>query len=677
MVLQKRIRWLSKNFVPQEKAPIVMAEHSFLLELLILLVLALGSALIFTRLRLSPIIGYLVSGMIAGPYGLHLIQNVKDVGAIAEFGVILLLFTIGLEFSVSRLMRLKHLILGGGLAQMALSGAALIGVALALGVQMKAAIPLAMALALSSTAIVLKLLNERGQIDTVHGRMALGILLAQDLAVVFFLIALPLIAGQALSFSLIAFSKVAALLIGLFIFSRFLLQPLLLSILKSRSQELFRITILALILTTTWLTGEVGLSLELGAFLAGLALAESPYAHQALSDILPFRDTFLAIFFVSIGMLVNLQLVIAQWPLLLAVTLAVIVIKFLAAALAAMLCRNPLRIALLSGFLLFQAGEFSFVFLKGATDLALISDTTYQITLAVIALTMIATPLVAGQAEQWAAAIAALLGTPPKEIHPEIQEKTGNLTGHVLIAGYGLSGRNIGWILKQFNIPHLYIELNATNVQRGKRDGDFIIYGDATSRDLLLEVGIERAKALVLSINDPAAAARTIGVARQLNPNLTILVRTRYVAELEHLHNLGADVVIPDEFEASLQLGNNLMRRFNMNEGRILHAISQLRQQHYNSMVAANAPTHGLSVLDSGRLEYQALPDDSPYLNASLAEIDLRNQAGVTVVGVIRKERTIYNPSGSFRIEQGDTLMLLGNSDEVLQASECLHGHPL
>lgn len=654
-----------------------MPEHTFLLELLILLVLALGSALIFTRLRLSPIIGYLVSGMIAGPYGLHLIQNVQDVGAIAEFGVILLLFTIGLEFSVSRLMRLKHLILGGGLAQMALSGAALIGLALALGVQMKAAIPLAMALVLSSTAIVLKLLNERGQIDTVHGRMALGILLAQDLAVVFFLIALPLIAGQALSFSLIAFSKVAALLIGLFLFSRFLLQPLLLNILKSRSQELFRITILALILTTTWLTGEVGLSLELGAFLAGLALAESPYAHQALSDILPFRDTFLAIFFVSIGMLVNLQLVIAQWPLLLAATLAVIFIKFFAAALAALLCRSPLRVALLSGFLLFQAGEFSFVFLKGATDLALISDTTYQITLAVIALTMIATPIVAGQAEKWAAAIAALLGTPTKEIHPEIQEKTGNLTGHVLIAGYGLSGRNIGWILKQFNIPHLYLELNASNVQRGKRDGDFIIYGDATSRDLLVEVGIERAKALVLSINDPAAAARTISVARQLNPNFTILVRTRYVAELDHLHNLGADVVIPDEFEASLQLGNNLMRRFNMNEGRILHAISQLRQQHYNSMVAANAPAHGLSVLDSGQLEYQAIPDDSPYLNASLAEIDLRNQAGVTVVGVIRKDRTIYNPSASFRIEQGDTLMLLGNSDEVLQASECLHGHPL
>lgn len=662
---------------PTTESTTTMPEHSFLLELLILLALALGSALVFTRLKLSPIIGYLVSGMIAGPYGLHLIQNVDDVSAIAEFGVILLLFTIGLEFSVSRLMRLKHLILGGGLAQMALSGAALIGIAVVLGVQMKAAIPLAMALVLSSTAIVLKLLNERGQIDTVHGRMALGILLAQDLAVVFFLIALPLIAGQQLSFSLIALSKVIALLVGLFIFSRFLLQPLLLSILKSRSQELFRITILALILTTTWLTGEVGLSLELGAFLAGLALAESPYAHQALSDILPFRDTFLAIFFVSIGMLVNLQLVVAQWPLLLGVTLAVMLIKFLAAAIATTLCRYPLRVAALSGFLLFQAGEFSFVFLKSATDLALISNTTYQITLAVIALTMIATPLVAGQAEQWAAAIAGLFGTPPKEVHPEIQEKTGNLTGHVLIAGYGLSGRNIGWILKQFNIPHLYIELNATNVQQGKREGDFIIYGDATSREVLHEVGIERAKALVLSINDPAAAARTIRVAREHNEELTILARTRYVAELEHLHNLGADVVIPDEFEASLQLGNNLMRHFDLNEGRILHAISQLRQQHYNSMVAANAPAHGLSVLDGGLLEYQALPDDSPYLNATLAEIDLRNQSGVTVVGIIRKERTIYSPSGSFRIEQGDTLMLLGANDDILQASEVLHGHPL
>jgi CPA2 family monovalent cation:H+ antiporter-2 len=653
-----------------------MSDHQFLVDLLILLALALASGMIFARLRLSPIIGYLVSGMIAGPYGLHLIRNVDEVKVIAEFGVILLLFTIGLEFSVSRLLRLKRLLLRGGLAQMLLSGAAFIGLGILCGLDLKTAIPLAMALVLSSTAIVLKLLSERGEMDTAHGRMSLAILLAQDLAVVFFLVMLPLLAGQDLTFSLWKIVKVALLLGGLLVFSRYLLQPILLGILKSRSQELFRITILALILMTAWLTGEAGLSLELGAFLAGLALAESPYAHQALSDILPFRDTFLAIFFVSIGILVNLDLVVAQWPLVLTATLVVSIVKFTAALLATTLCRYPLRIALLSGMLLFQAGEFSFVFLKEATDLTLIPDNAYQVTLAVIALTMITTPLIATQAERWSAGIARLFGMSTAKMHPEMQERTANLSGHVLIAGYGLSGRNVGQFLRRFDIPHLYVELNAENVARGRREGEFIVYGDIAATGVLHELGVKRAKALVLAINDPAALARTISIARQSNPELYILARTRYVAELEHLCRLGADEVIPDEFEASLQLGANLLRRFERNEGRILHALSELRQKHYSSMVHSSAPSHGLSVLEVGRLDYQAVPDNSPYLGASLAAIDLRRLTGVTVVGVIRQERTIYNPAGSFCIEPGDTLMLLGNTEEVQRVSELLHGHP-
>ncbi len=655
-----------------------MADHQFLLDLLILLALALFSGLLFTRLRLSPIVGYLASGMIAGPFGLHLIQNVHEVESISEFGVILLLFTIGLEFSISRLLRLKHLLLGGGLAQMLICIAAFIGLATLFGLELKAAIPLAMALALSSTAIVLKLLSERGEIDSAHGRMALGILLAQDLAVVFFLVALPLLAGQNLTFPLWEIGKVGLLLGGLLLFSRYLLQPMLSAILKARSQELFRLTILALILVTAWLTAEVGLSLELGAFLAGLALAESPYAHQALSDILPFRDTFLAIFFVSIGMLVNLDLVVEQWPLVLIATLIVFLVKFGAAAIATKVCRYPLRIALLTGLLLFQAGEFSFVFLKAATSLELLPENVYQVTLAVIALTMIATPVIAGQAEKWAAGLAALFGQPLGQMHPEMQEKTANLTGHVLIGGYGLSGRNVGRILKRFDIPHLYVELNAKNVTEGRSGGDFVVYGDITSGEVMHELGIERARALVLAINDPAALARTIGIARQTNPELYILARTRYVAELEHLRRLGADEVIPDEFEASLQLGANLMRHFARSEGRILHLLAEMRQEHYRSMVHADeAPTHGLSVLEGGQLEYRAVPDDSPSLGASLAEIDLRNQTGVTVVGVIRQERTIYSPPASFRLEPGDTLMLLGTDEDVLRAGELLHGHPL
>jgi CPA2 family monovalent cation:H+ antiporter-2 len=263
-------------------------------------------------------------------------------------------------------------------------------------------------------------------------------------------------------------------------------------------------------------------------------------------------------------------------------------------------------------------------------------------------------------------------------MHPEMQEKTANLTGHVLIGGYGLSGRNVGRILKRFDIPHLYVELNAKNVTEGRSGGDFVVYGDITSGEVMHELGIERARALVLAINDPAALARTIGIARQTNPELYILARTRYVAELEHLRRLGADEVIPDEFEASLQLGANLMRHFARSEGRILHLLAEMRQEHYRSMVHADeAPTHGLSVLEGGQLEYRAVPDDSPSLGASLAEIDLRNQTGVTVVGVIRQERTIYSPPASFRLEPGDTLMLLGTDEDVLRAGELLHGHPL
>jgi CPA2 family monovalent cation:H+ antiporter-2 len=534
------------------------------------------------------------------------------------------LFTIGLEFSFSRLLRLRRLLVGGGLAQMLISGAAFVGLASLYGLDITVALPLAMALALSSTAIVLKLLSERGEFDTAHGRMSLGILLAQDLAVVFFLVGLPLLAGQDLEFSIKEMLKVTMLLGGLFIFSRYLLQPMLLGILKTKSQELFRITILALILVTAWLTGEVGLSLELGAFLAGLSLSESPYAHQALSDILPFRDTFLAIFFVSIGMLVNMELVISQWQLVLIATLLVCVVKFFAAAFATLICRYPLRIAALTGLLLFQAGEFSFVFLKAATDLNLLEADTYQITLAVIALTMIATPVIAAQAERWAAGIATVFGKPPSESHPEIQERTANLTGHVLIAGYGLSGQNVGHMVRNFDIPHLYIELNVDNVEKGRRNGDFIIYGDVTSSEVLKELGIGRARALVLAINDPSALARTIRSARRCNPDIYILARTRYVAELEHLRELGADEVVPDEFEASLQLGANLMRSFRINEGRILHVVSEMREEHYNSMLRNDAPTHGLSVLEGGRLEYQAVPDDSPLPSRLLLESDCR-----------------------------------------------------
>ncbi len=657
-----------------------MPDFGLLYDLLILLGMALASALLFNQLRLSPIVGYLVSGMLAGPYGLHLVTGVHEVELIAEVGVILLLFTIGLEFSVTRLLRLKKLILIGGSVQILLTGGLVYAGARLFGTAPAPAAVLAMAISLSSTAIVLKLLLEKGEIDAAHGRISLAILLAQDLCVVFFLVALPLLRGQTSGLSALGLLKAAALLMGLFLFSRYLLQPLLRSILRTKAQELFRITILALILGTAWITGQAGLSLALGAFLAGLSLSESPYAHQALSDVLPFRDTFLAIFFISIGMLIDLGLVVDQWPLVLGLTLAVALLKTLTGMAATLMVAYPLRIALLAGILLFQVGEFSFVLLKEALALEILPEPIYQSTLAVIALTMIATPFMAGRAPALAARLAALMGRRPLEIGPEIQERTANLDSHVIIAGYGLSGRNVGKILRQMTIPYIFVELNGESVERGRQSGEFIVYGDATSPEVLTELGIARARAVVLAINDPSALARAISSARSLNREVYILARTRYVAELDYLTGLGADEVVPDEFEASLQLSAFLLRRFNLADGKIIQVLSALRQEHYGKMLRRGSPSSGgggaLSVLEGGTTEFQAVPDDSPCLGQSLADLAFRTHTGTMVVGVIRHDRTIYSPPPDLLLEKGDTLMLMGSPEDIIKARELLHGHP-
>ncbi|PLX82388.1 MAG: hypothetical protein C0617_14860 [Desulfuromonas sp.] len=658
-----------------------MTDLSFLNDLLILFGMALANAFLFARLKQSPMVGYLATGILIGPYGLHLIEGVHEVEVMAEIGVILLLFTIGLEFSFSRILRIKGLLLRCGTVQVLLTALIVFAGARLAGLPYETAGALGMALALSSTAIVLKLLLEGGEIDTAHGRTCLAILLFQDLMVIFFLVALPLLGGQTEGISTLGLAKAAALMGGLFLFSRYGLQPLLRGIIRTRSPELFRLTVLALVLGTAWVTAAAGLSLALGAFLAGLALAESDYSHQVLSDVVPFRDTFLALFFISMGMLVDVRVLAEQWPLVLGLCALLCLIKIITGTAAALVTRYPLRAALLCGLIIFQVGEFSFVLMRQALHLGLLDEPIYQMTLAVIALSMVATPLLMPRAPAIAARIAGLFGRPAGETSPEVRERTGNLEGHVIIAGYGLSGRNIGKVLRQMHLPAVHLEMNGEAVRRASKAGEFVVYGDATSPTLLQEVGIMRARAPVLAINDPSALARAIRAARDLNPELYILARTRFVAELDYLTSLGADEVVPDELEASLQLSAFLLRRFSVPEGQTLKVLAHLRQEHYQDLRTPASPPANLSgylsVLEGGKVEFQAVPDDSPCLHRSLAEIDLRRQTGVTVVGVIRHERTIYGPGPGLHLEPGDTLMLIGEPEDVLQARELLHGHPL
>jgi CPA2 family monovalent cation:H+ antiporter-2 len=654
-----------------------MPEFAFLQDLLLLLIMALANAWLFSRLRQSPIIGYLATGMLVGPYGLHLVQGVHQVEAMAEIGVILLLFTIGLEFPFSRILRLKRPMLIGGTTQVAVSALLVYGFSRLFGMSNGTAWALALALALSSTAIVLKLLLERGEMDTAQGKLSLAILLFQDLCVVFFLVLLPLLGGHAEGFSWLAIFQAAGLMAGLSLFARFLLEPLLRGVLRVRSPELFRLTLLALVLGTAWITSQAGLSLALGAFLAGLFLAESDYSHQALADILPFRDTFLALFFVSMGMLVDVRILAQNWHLVLGFFLLLSLLKVGAGTAAALLAGNPLRISLLAGLILFQVGEFSFVLLKQALGLGLIATAPYQLALSVIALSMVATPLLMPRAPALAAGIAGFLGRRTTDLEAETKERTANLEGHVIIAGYGLSGRNVGRVLREMQIPYLYIELNSDSVQTGRKAGEFIVYGDATAAAVLEELGIKKARAMVLAINDPAALTRAIRICRELNPDLYILARTRYIAEMDYLRELGADEIIPDELESSLQLSAYLLQRFGIAEGKIMLHLAQLRREHYSRLRPdglSDDEARPLSVLEGGHIEFQAVPDNSPCLGRSLAELAFRSRTGAMVMGVIRSERTLYNVPPDLCLERGDTLMLLGNAEEIRRARNLLHG---
>jgi len=658
-----------------------MLDLSVLREIFVLLTLALVNAWLFSRLKQSPIVGYLVTGLLVGPYGFHLVKGIHEVEIVAEIGVILLLFTIGLEFSYSRIMRLKGLLLKAGTTQLAVTALAVVLGTLLLGENWRSALGLGMAMALSSTAIVLKLLLERGEIDSAPGRISLGILLFQDLCVILFLVALPLLGSEPHAFSFWTMGH-AALIIGtLYLFARHLLTPLLRGILQLRSPELFRLTILALVLGTAWATYEAGLSLALGAFLAGLALAESDSSHQVLSDIIPFRDVFLAMFFISVGMLVDIRLLLANWWQVLLGLLLLGLAKTIAGALGAIVCNYPLRTALLTGLITFQVGEFSFILLKQSQTLNVLPDATYQLALSVVALSMMLTPLVFQHAEGIATTLTGWLGRPYRHTGEEKRERTGNLEGHVVIASYGLSARNVARILREFRVPYIHIEVNGEAVRRAKQRGEIIMHGDASAPAVLEGAGIHSARALVLAINDPAALARAIPAARELNPKLYILARTRYVAEIDDLLEAGADEVIPDEFGAGLELSTFLMQHFRASEGRILKILEEIRDEHHLRYRKPDAQSQKLastlSVMNGAEVELQAVPDDSPCLGASLTELDFRATTGATVVGVIRQKRTTHNPGPSLRLAPGDTLMILGDPESIHKARELLHGHPV
>lgn len=659
-----------------------MVELNVLRDVLVIFSVSIGVVFLFQKLRLSSIAGFLVAGTLVGPYGLNLISDRDQVEVLAEIGVILLLFTIGLEFSLVRLKASRNLFLVGGPFQVIGVLIMVTAGGIGFGLPVREAIFWGLLLSLSSTAIVLKALAERGETDTLHGRSTIAILIFQDLAVVAMMLITPLLGDQGqegASEVVITLAK-SAVLVGLIILAARVIVPKFLDhIVHTRSRELFLLTVVVIALGTAWFTSLAGLSLALGAFIAGLVISESEYSHQALAEILPFRESFISLFFVSIGMLMDLRIVLEYPGLILLLIGAVLIGKFIMGAGAVLAVGAPLRSAILAGVALAQVGEFAFILAQEGQQAGLLPRDAYNVFLAVSVLTMIITPFLIQWSPKLARRTEALQRLShwwPGRLTTHGDSSQLRIKDHVIIVGYGLNGRNLARVLREVEIPYVVLDLRGELVQREARTGAPIIYGDATNPTVLRQVQIEYARVLVIATSDPFGARRMVQLARGLNPTIHIVVRTRYLKELDELKQLGADEVVPEEFETSIEIFSLVLHTFKLPQRVILEKAEQIRREGYALLRRGELPelAHHLrgGTLTDVEVETCRIDQDSPALGKILMKVAIRPRTGASVIALTRGGITYSNPSEKTVLEVDDVLVLLGARDQIRQAISLL-----
>lgn len=631
-------------------------------ELIILLAVSLPITFIFHKMRLPALVGFLITGVLIGPHGTAFITETRAVERLAEIGVVLLLFTVGLEFSIADIMRSSRQFLIGGGTQVLLTIAAVTGIAMAFHSPLPQAVFFGFLASLSSTAIVLKMYSDRAELDTAHGRLATGILLFQDIAVVPMMLLLPIMgqAGTAGGVTPISvFKTLGIAILGLVIvfFSARKVVPFLLhQVIRLKNREMFFLLVVLLCLGTAWITYSLGLSLALGAFLAGLIVSESEYSHHIVAEIMPFRDYFSSIFFISIGMLLHTYYFVGHWPLLVTLTILLVATKTFLVIVTAKTLRYPIRSALLAGLGLAQIGEFSFLLAQQGQARGLISGDIFQMFINASILSMLATPFMI----HFASRLSERL---PSPAYGERGEAC-TLSGHTIIAGYGMNGRNLARTLRATSIPYVILEVNADTIRRARKEGEPIIYGDITRRDVLERAGVACAKVIVFAISDYAAARMSVRLARQLNKTIFILVRTRYAVEVEDLYKLGADQVIPEEFETSVEIFSRVLNQYHVPNNIIANQINLVRLEGYKMLRGISLEQENIgriAAMFAGATvyNYQTQPG-SHAAGKTLAELDLRKATGATVIAIARNGEAVTNPGPDFRIEEGDILVLLG-----------------
>lgn len=652
-------------------------EYEFLKSLEVIFIASAAVILLLYKLKIPSLIGFIIAGIIIGPHGVGLIKDTHFIEILAEIGVILLLFTIGIEFSMAKLLRIKKAVLGGGGSQVMLTIAASAGLTyLAIG-HVNKSIFFGFLYALSSTAIVLKLLAERGEIDSPHGHTMVGILIFQDLCIVPLMLLIPVLSGDSIDVMDVAMKMgTAAFIIAVVLLSaRWIVPAFLHQVVRTKSRELFLTTIILLCLGIALLTSRFGLSLALGAFLAGLIISESEYAHQALADILPFKDSFMGLFFVSIGMLMNLEFVFDNSIIIAEVVALIFALKIITGTSSALLIGNPPRTAILAGLGLAQIGEFSFVLAIAGKAAGLITEDFYQIFLSSSVVTMIVTPFLlnaAPSASEWMAARPLMQKLAGKRKVFEGDGAPRKRHDHVIIVGFGLNGKNLANVLKEAEIPYVVLEMNSDTVREMRKKGEPIHYGDATSKEILHKMGIEKARLLVIAISDPISTRRIVSIARQSSRDVYIIVRTRYLIEVDDLKTLGADEVIPEEFETSIEIFSRVLHRYSFPRNAILDMVDKIRSNSYTAFRNVELPRRHLfdkyEWLPEIEIDGYRITEGSHLVDRTIKELQIRKKTGVTIIAVRRGKTVLSNPEPDFVLKQGDYILFTGDRENMNNA---------
>lgn len=660
------------------------------LELALLyLVAAVAGVAICRSLKLPPMLGYLAVGVLIGPHALALAADSASVSYLAEFGVVFLMFVIGLEFNLPKLRSMRTLVFGLGLSQVVFTILAVLAVNVLLtwgmamggrqwGLSWQSAVALGGALAMSSTAIVVKLMAERLELESEHGRRVMGVLLFQDLAVVPLLVLIPALGSspEVLAQSLaVAAVKATVVLAVLLVGGQKVMRWWLTIVARRRSDELFILNLLLVTLGLAYLTEHAGLSLALGAFVAGMLIAETEYKHQVETDIRPFHDVLLGLFFITIGMKLDAEIVMDRWGLVLVLSIVPVLFKFALVAGLSKAFGAPAGVALRTGLYLAQAGEFGFVLLTLATQQRLVPAELQSPVLASMVLSMLMTPFVIMYSDRIVMRLSSSDWLMQSVAMTRIAKRAIGTEAHVIIAGYGRSGQNLARLLEHEHIPYMALDLDPDRVRQATAAGQSVVFGDAARLQSLMAAGLARANAVVVSYHDTASALKILHLVQEHAPKVPVIVRTRDDTDIERLQAAGATGVVPETIEGSLMLASHALALVGVPMRRVIRVVQDQRDARYGLLRGYfhGADDNSADERQQARLLSVSLPPAASSLGESLGSLAL-HALGVSVVSVRRASGAVTRPDDELRLTAGDTLVLSGLPEPLALAESRLLG---